>query len=137
MSDTPGETLADKIQDALVVDEPDEKELVDALAGAIEITDGSWTLNVNDAIEAREPKDQVFTYLLGKYAAARVSDGEAPMAAKRDELYRHFDRKLVKVVCEHGWVKHWDGYVQIRPDLYQHTATELSVRYGNQGDSDE
>jgi len=125
-------TLAEQIRDKLVVDEPDEVALVDALESAIEIVDGSWQIAVCDGIERREPRDQVFTYLLAKYAAARVSDGEVPMTAAREELYEHFDRQLVKEVCEHGWVRHWDGYVQIRPNFYKHTADELAARYAHQ-----
>ena len=126
---TPDTTLADLIREKLVVDEPDEDELVNALEEVIEIVNDSWRIVVHDEIEEREPKDRVFTYLLAKYAAARVSDGEAPMAATREELYQHFDRGLVKDVCEHGWVRHWDGYVQIRPQFYVHTAAELKRRY--------
>ena len=123
------QTLAEQIRDKLVVDEPDEVALVDALEGAIEIVDGSWRIAVRNGIEGREPKDQVFTYLLAKYAAAQVSDGDVPMTATRGELYEHFDRQLVKEVCEHGWVRHWDGNVQIRPNFYKHTADELAARY--------
>lgn len=130
--DSTKQPLAEQIRNKLVVDEPDEVALVDALEGAIEIVDGSWRIAVRDEIEQREPKDQVFSYLLAKYAAARVSDGGVPMTATREELYEHFDRQLVKEVCEHGWVRHWDGNVQIRPNFYKHTADELAARYANQ-----
>jgi len=125
-------TLAEQIREKLVVDEPDEVALVDALEGAIEIIDGSWRIAVRNEIEERECKDQVFTYLLAKYAAARVSDGAVPMTATRKELSEHFDRQLVKEVCEHGWVRHWDGYVQIRPNFYKYAAEELTARYASQ-----
>lgn len=123
--------LKEKIREALVIDEPDEDELVNALEGAVEIADGSWRIVVRDEIDEREPKDRIFTYLLAKYAAWRVSEGSVSMAAKREELYQHFDRGLVNDVCEHGWVKHWDGHVQIRPEFYVHTAAELNDRYGD------
>jgi hypothetical protein len=126
---TPDTTLAEKIRGKLVVDEPDEDELVNALEEVVEIVDGSWRIVVHDEIEKREPMDRVYTYLLAKYAAARVSDGDSPIAATREELYQHFDRGLVKNVCEHGWVRHWDGNVQIRPQFYVHTAAELNARY--------
>jgi len=132
--DSSGDTeqsLSEQSRRELIVDEPDEIALVEALEGAIEIVDGSWHIQVRDGIEEREPKDQVFTYLLAKYAAARVSDGDAGMAATRRELYEHFGHKLVKEVCEHGWVRHWNGNVQIRPDFYTHTADELAARYGS------
>ena len=128
-TDDTEQTLADLIREKLVVDEPDEDELVNALEEVIEIVDGSWQIVVHDEIEEREPKDRVFTYLLANYAAARVSGGEAPMAATCEELYQHFDRGLVKDVCEHGWVRHWDGYVQIRPQFYVLTAPVLNARY--------
>jgi len=126
MSDKP---LSKQIHEKLVVDEPDEVVLVDALENAVEIVNGSWRINVCEPMEKREPKDRVFTYLLAKYAAARVSDGGVSMAAARNELHEHFDRQLVKEVCEHGWVRHWDGSVQIRPNFYKHAADELARRY--------
>ena len=128
-SDASETALAEKIREALVVDDPDEDELVSSLEGVVEIVDGSWRIVVHDEIEEREPKDRVFTYLLAKYAAARLSDGESPMAATREELYQHFDRGLVKDICKHGWVRHWDGNVQIRPQFYSHTAAELNALY--------
>jgi len=123
-------TLSERIEKQLIVDEPDASALVEALEGAIEITNGRWKIRLCDRIEEREPKDQVFTYLLAKYAAARVSDVDVCMLVKRRELYEHFGREIVKEVCEHGWVRHWDGYVQIRPSFYKHTADELASRYG-------
>ena len=129
--DGTGQSLEERIHEQLVVEEPDETALVDALEGGIEIVDGRWSLNIKDTLSEREQKDRVFTYLLGKYAAARVSDGDSSMAATREELYQHFDRGLVKDVCEHGWVRHWDGQVQIRPQFYKHLAAELSRRYAD------
>lgn len=128
--DETNQSLEEQIREQLVVDEPDEDALVDALEGAIEIVDGSWSIRLHDDIDIRDPEDQTFTYLLARYAASRVSDGEAPMTATRSELYEHFDRKLVKEFCEHGWIRHWDGKVQIRPRHYKHTAAELATRYG-------
>lgn len=128
-SDDTEQSLEEQIHEKLVVDEPDEDALVDALEGAIEIVNGSWRIVVHDEIENREPKDRVFTYLLAKYAAARVSDGGVSMSASRGELNEHFDRQVVKGVCEHGWVRHWNGQVQIRPRHYKHTADELARRY--------
>jgi len=130
-TDGTNQSLEERIHEKLVVAEPDEDALVDALWDSIEIVEGSWALRLKDGIDEREPKDQVFTYLLGKYAAARVSDGGVPMSASRAELYEHFDRKLVKGVCEHGWIRHWDGEVQIRPRHYKHTADELAARYAD------
>ena len=130
-------TLAEKIREKLVVDEPDEDELVNALEGVTEIVDESWRIVVFDEIEEREPKDRVITYLLAKYAAARVSDGDSPIVATREELNQHFDRGLVNDVCEHGWVRHWDGNVQIRPLFYVHTAAELNARYVDTGTDQE
>jgi len=132
-TDNTDRTLAEEIRDTFVVDEPDEDELVYALEGVIEIVDRSWRIVVHDEIEDREPKDRVFTYLLAKYAAARVSDSDSPVVATREELNQHFDRGLVKDVCEHGWVRHWDGNVQIRPPFFVHTAAELNARYVDTG----
>jgi len=132
VSDTE-QSLEKKIREKLVVNDPDEGALVDALGDAIEIVEGRWSIRLKDGIDEREPKDQVFTYLLGKYAAARVSGGEVPMSASREELYEHFDRKLIKKVCEHGWIRHWDGHVQIRPRQYKHTADEFAARYADTG----
>ncbi len=123
------QTLQERIEEQLIVEEPDATALVDALEGAIKIVNGKWKIRACDEIEIRDDKDQVFTYLLAKYAAARISDGDVSMAVKRNELYDHFDRKVVKEVCDHGWVRHWDGYVQIRPQFYQHAADELARRY--------
>jgi len=126
-------SLEDRIREKLLVEEPDETALVAALEDAIEIVERSWSIRLTDDGNQRDPTDRVFTYLLGKYAAARVSDGSVSMAATRKELYQHFDRGLVKDVCEHGWVRHWDGHVQIRPQFYKHTAAELSRRYADTG----
>jgi len=122
-------SLEERIREKLMVEDPDEESLVDALEDAIEIVEGRWSIRLKDDINQREPKDQAFTYLLGKYAAARVSDGGVAMSASREELYEHFDRKLVKELCKHGWIRHWDGQVQIRPRHYKHTADELAARY--------
>jgi hypothetical protein len=135
MSDLDGtdQSLAERIREQLVVEEPDETALVAALEGVLEIVDGRWSLTINDGLSERDPTDRVFTYLLGKYAAHRVSDGSVSMAATREELYQHFDRGLVKDVCEHDWVGHWDGHVQIRPQFYKPLAAELSRRYADTG----
>jgi hypothetical protein len=125
------QSLAERIREQLVVEEPDETALVAALEDAIEIVERSWSIRLTDDGNQRDPKDRVFTYLLGKYAAARVSDGSVSMAATRKELYQHFDRGLVKDVCEHGWVRHWDGRVQIRPQFYKHIADKLAARYAD------
>jgi hypothetical protein len=130
MSDTE-QSLKEQIHDKLVVDEPNEDALVDALEDAIEIVRGSGPLRLKDGIAELKPKDQIFAFLLGKYAATRVSDGDVLMSASRKELYEHFDRKLVKEMCEHGWIRHWEGQVQIRPRFYKHTADELAARYAD------
>ena len=124
-------SLEERIREKLLVEDPDESSLVNALEGAIEIVEGSWSIRLKDDINQRDPKDQVFTFLLATYAAARVSDGEVSMSSRREELYEHFDRKLVKEACEHGWIRHWDGQVQIRPRHYKHTAAELAARYAD------
>jgi predicted house-cleaning noncanonical NTP pyrophosphatase (MazG superfamily) len=130
-ADDTEQSLEERIREKLMVEDPDEDSLVDALEDVIQIVDGRWSIRFKDDINQRDPTYQVFTYLLGKYAAARVSDGEVSMSATREELYEHFDRKLVKEVCEHGWIRHWDGQVQIRPRHYKHTVDELAARYAN------
>lgn len=122
-------SLEEKIRDALVIEEPDEGELADSLKDAVEIVDETWDINLKSGIYDREPKHQVFTYLLAKYAAARLSKGESSLAASRDELTALFDREVVNEVADHGWVKAWDSNIKIRSEFYEHTAAELAWRY--------
>jgi len=123
------QSLEEQIREKLLVDGPDEEALVEALETAIEIVEGRWSIRLKDGINERRPTDQVFTYLLGKYAAARVSDGEVSMSASRKELYEYFDRRLVQEVCAHDWIRHWGGRVKIQPRHYTHTADNLAARY--------
>ena len=129
----PKRTLAESIADALVIDEPDEDTLVGALKDVIGIVDGTWGLVVYDEIEEREAEDQVFTYLLGKYAASVVSDNEVSRDAHIKELEQHFDQQAIEAVCNHDSTHYWDDSVQIRPQFYKAVAADLGERYGSRG----
>lgn len=125
-------SLQERIRDKLLVDEPDEDALVDALDGAVSIVRGSWRIVVEDGMGEREPKDRVFTYLLAKYAASRVSDGEAPLEASIAELRDHFGHEIIREVADHGWVRTREGFLSVRPAFYQHLADEMAARYGGE-----
>jgi hypothetical protein len=133
MSERPNCTVSqrvrEKIRDRLVIDEPDES-FVDALEGAVRITNQTWRVLPTDGIWKRRSQDRVFTYLLAQYAASRLSGREVPMFVTRAELYDHFDRATVKQVCEHDWVRNWDGKLQIEPNALFDTAEVLADLYG-------
>jgi hypothetical protein len=136
MTDTTDPTLPEdspldaRIHDEMVVDIPDDVQLVDAIGGAVEIVRDTWTLRLTDAMGARDRQDQVFTYLLAAYAANVVSDGERPPTVTRTELYDLFGAEATREIAWHGWVRTYDDYAEIRPESLSAVAAELTRRYG-------
>jgi len=123
--------LAEEIRDKLVIEEPDAESLLKAVEDAIEIIDGRYSVRLKDEIYEREPSHQVMTYLLGRYCAARISDGEVSAATDRSDLIDRFDRNVVADAINHGWIEHWDARVRLSPRSYDATAKELEARYAD------
>ena len=122
--------LGDRIRKDLVVEIPDDVDLLEAIGGAVEIVRGSWKLQLTEHIKEREPLEKVFTYLLAAYAANIVSDGERPPTVTREELIDVFGSELANDVAWHGWVRSYDGCAEIRPECLRHVTNELATRYG-------
>jgi len=137
MTDTTDSTLPEdspldaRIHDELVVDVPDDVELVDAIGGTVEIVRQSWKLRLTDALEQRTLQDRVFTYLLAAYAANIVSQGERPPTVTRAELVDVFGGDAADDIAWHGWVRTFDNYAEIRPESLSHVTAELTRRYGS------
>jgi hypothetical protein len=129
------ESLEERIDRQMVVDVPDEAELVRAIGEAVNIVSGSWKLQPTDALEEREREDQVLTYLLAAYAANVVSHGERPATATRQELSDMFGNKLAQEIAWHAHVDTVENYAEVRPESLVSLTKELSRRYG--GDDDE
>jgi len=134
--DTPDETLPQnspldaRIHDELVVDVPDDVELVDAINGTVEIVRQSWKLRLTDALDERTLQDRVFTYLLAAYAANIASEGERPPTVTRAELVDVFGEDAADDIAWHGWVRTYDNYAEIRTECLSHVTAELTQRYG-------
>jgi hypothetical protein len=122
-------TLNARIHDELIVDVPDDVELVEAIGGTVEIVRQSWTLRVTAGLGERTLQDRVFTYLLAAYAANIVSDGVRPPAVTRDELIDVFGEEAAEIAW-HGWVRTYDSHAEIRPECLSHVTAELKQRYG-------
>jgi hypothetical protein len=130
--------LEDRIREELVVDIPDDADLIEAIGGAVEIVRGSWKLKLTEKIEERDQQEKAFTYLLAAYAANIASDGERPPSVTRRELTDVFGADVAEDVAWHGWVRTYDGYAEIRPECLTHATKELKRRYverdGDQSD---
>jgi len=124
-------TLKEDIHDNLVVPEPDADTLLDAVEGALQIVRGRHTVVLNDAIHERTPTHRVLTYLLGRYCAARLSDGRVSMATDRADLIDRFGRDVVDDALAHGWIERWDDRVRLQPNLLEATAEELVREYAD------
>jgi hypothetical protein len=121
--------LEDRIREEMVVEMPNDADLLGAIGGAVEIVRGSWKLKLTEKIEERDPEEAAFTYLLASYAANIVSDGERPPTVTRDELTDVFGSEVADNLAWHGWVRTYDGYAEIRPDCLIHATEELKSRY--------
>ena len=126
--------LEDRIREEMVVEIPDDVDLLDAIGGAIEIVRGSWKLKLTEKIKERDDREKVFTYLLAAYAANIASDGERPPTVTREELSDVFGDEIANDVAWHGWVRTYDGYAEIDPDALRHATDELAARYGDNDD---
>jgi len=124
------QSLAEQIQEKLVIEEPDAESLLNAVEGGIEIIDGRYSVILKDEIHDRDPSHRVMTYLLGRYCAARLSDGEVSAATDRADLIDRFGRNVVADAINHGWIEHWDSRVRLNPRSYDAAAKELAARYG-------
>jgi len=122
--------LDQRIREEMVVDVPDDADLVGAIDGAVEIVRGSWKLKLTEKIGQREPQEKVFTYLLAAYAANIASDGERPPSVTREELSDVFGKEVADDAAWHGWLRTYDGYAEIRPECIPHVTDELKRRYG-------
>ena len=122
--------LDQRIREEMVVDVPDDADLVGAIDGAVEIVRGSWKLKLTEKIGQREPQEKVFTYLLAAYAANIASDGERPPSVTREELSDVFGKEVADDAAWHGWLRTYDGYAEIRPECIRHVTDELKRRYG-------
>src|SRR6056297_1414457 len=109
-----------RVRDELVVDIPDDAELLAAIGGTVKIVRKSWKLKTTDALEVREPTEKVFTYLLAAYAANIVSDGQRPPTVTRTELIDVFGSEISDEIAWHGWVRTYDGYAEIKPKMLTH-----------------
>lgn len=128
-ADRTDQSLEDRIRKKMVVEVPDDADLVGAIGGAVEIVRGSWKLKLTEKIEGREPREKAFTYLLAAYAANVASDGERPPTVTREELSDVFGEEVAEDVAWHGWVRTYDGYAEIRPECLPHVTAELKQRY--------
>lgn len=138
MSDMPPDetderSLDDRIREEMVVDIPDDADLIGAIGGAVEIVRGSWKLKLTEKIEERGPQEKAFTYLLAAYAANIVSDGERPPSVTRAELTDVFGTEVAENIAWHGWVRTFDGYAEIRPECLTHATQELKRRFVDTG----
>lgn len=124
--------LKDEIHEKLVVPEPDAETLLDAVEGAVEIVRGRHTIALDESIHNRDPTHRVMTYLLGRYCATRLSDGQVSMATDRADLIDRFGRNIVADALGHGWIDYWDGRVRIRPELLDAAAKELAREYADE-----
>jgi len=123
--------LEDRIREEMVVEIPEDADLLGAIAGAVEIVRGSWKLKLTEEIEGRYAQDKAFTYLLAAYAANIASDGERPPSVTREEMTDVFGPEVAEDVAWHGWVRTYDGYAEIRPECLNHATKELKNRYGD------
>lgn len=123
-------TLEDRIREEIVVDVPDDADLLGAIGGAVEIVRGSWKLKLTEKIEERDQQEKAFTYLLAAYAANIASDGKRAPSVTREELIDVFGADIAEDVAWHGWVRTYDGYAEIRPECLTHATKELKRRYG-------
>lgn len=123
--------LDDRIREEMVVDIPDDADLLAAIGGAVEIVRGSWKLKLTEQIRGRDPQEKAFTYLLAAYAANIASDGERPPSVTREELADVFGADIADDIAWHGWVRTYDGYAEIRPECLTHATQELARRYGD------
>jgi len=126
--------LEDRIREEMVVEIPDDVDLLEAIGGTVEIVRGSWKLNLTQKFKERDDREKVFTYLLAAYAANIASDGERPPTVTREELSDVFGDEIANDVAWHGWVRTYDGYAEIHPDNLRHATDELASRYGDNDD---
>jgi hypothetical protein len=82
----------------MIVEVPDDADLVGAIGGAVEILRGSWKLRLTDQIAERDAQESAFTYLLAAYAANIASDGERPPSVTREELTDVFGSEVAEDV---------------------------------------
>jgi len=122
--------LENRIRGEMIVEVPDDADLVGAIGGAVEILRGSWKLRLTDQIAERDAQESAFTYLLAAYAANIASDGERPPSVTREELTDVFGSEVAEDLAWHGWVRTYDGYAEIRPECLAHATAELKSRYG-------
>lgn len=125
-------SLHEKIHEQLVVEEPDDEALLDAVEGCVEITEARHEVLVTDEIHERPPIHRVMTYLLGRYCAVRLSDNQVSAETDRDDIIERFGRDVYGDAIAHGWIEHWDSRVRLNPRCYDAAAKELAAKYGDE-----
>jgi len=124
-------SLHDEIHETLVIEEPEADALLAAVEGCVQITDGNHSVLLTDEIHNREPAHRVMTYLLGRYCAARLSDGDVSAETDRADLIERLGHNVVGDALAHAWIDHWGSRVRLRPRSYDAVARELARRYND------
>lgn len=121
--------LKDRIEDEMVVPTPDEEAIVDALDGAVGISDETRRLAALNGLVERTGVDRALSWLLGAWAAAELGRGSDVVAGQT--LREMVGVATVHTLSEEGWIEYAGQAtdIRLRPSRRNEAAQRLGERY--------